>query len=158
MWLARASTDSQALWPEEVRDYRVLVADDVPLSLRSAREALQGLVHKPVMVESEASLVATLRDRQQLWDVVVVDRRLFRDRTIEVMADLERERRRPRVIVMGQLTDSARERTSLGKVVAIANGHSTTGAKANGFGNKGTSAEGICAEGSAAPAFDRGGQ
>lgn len=118
MWLARASTDSQALWPEEVRDYRVLVADDVPLSLRSAREALQGLVHKPVMVESEASLVATLRDRQQLWDVVVVDRRLFRDRTIEVMADLERERRRPRVIVMGQLTDSARERTSLGKVDA----------------------------------------
>ncbi len=118
MCLARASTDSQVLWPEEVKDYRVLVADDVPLSLRSARAALKGLVHEAVMVESEASLVATLRDRQQLWDVVVIDRRLFGDRTIEVMGHLERERRRPRVIVMGQLTDSARERTSLGKVDA----------------------------------------
>jgi two-component system, sensor histidine kinase and response regulator len=116
LYLARASTDSHVIWPEEVRDYRVLVADDVPLSLRSAKAALQGLAHDAVMVESETALVATLRDRQQIWDVVVIDRRLFGNRTIEVMSSLERERRRPWVIVMGQLTDSARERTSLGKV------------------------------------------
>jgi PAS domain S-box-containing protein len=114
--VARASVDSQVLWPEEVRDFRVLVADDLPLSLRAASEALHGLIHEAVMVGSEAALAATLRDRQLLWDVVVIDRRLFGPRTLEVLAHLEREKRRPRVIVMGQLTDSSRERTALGEV------------------------------------------
>jgi len=114
--IARTAQDSAALWPEDVRDYRVLVADDVPLSLRAAREALMGLSHEPVMVESEAALIATLRDRQQLWDVLVIDRRLFGNRTMEALRIMERERRKPRIIVMGQLTDSARERTSLSEV------------------------------------------
>jgi len=117
--LARASQDVNALWPEEVRSYRVMVADDVPLSLRSAKAALQGLANDPVMAESEAALAATLRDRQLLWDLVVIDRRLFGERTIEALASLERQKRRPHVIVMEQLTDSARERTSLGKVDAF---------------------------------------
>jgi PAS domain S-box-containing protein len=117
--VARASVDSQVLWPEEVREFRVLVADDQPLSLRAARQALQGLNHEAVMVGSEAALAATLRDRQLLWDVVVIDRRLFGPQTLEVLAHLERENRRPRLIVMGQLTDSARERTTLGEVAGF---------------------------------------
>ena len=74
--------------------------------------ALTGLVHAPVMVQSEAALVAALRDRQQLWDVLIIDRRLFGERTSETLSILGREKRRPRVVVLGQLTDSVRERAS----------------------------------------------
>jgi PAS domain S-box-containing protein len=118
MCIARATPDGKAVWPAEVRDYRVLVADDVPLSLRSADAALHGLAHEPVMVESEAGLIATLRDRQQLWDVVIIDRRLFGERAMETLRNLEREKRKPRVIVLGRLTDSARERAALSDVSA----------------------------------------
>lgn len=114
--IARTPHDNSVLWPEEVRDFRILVADDVPLSLRAAREALIGLTNEPVLVESEAALVASLRDRQHLWDVVVIDRRLFGNRTMETLRTMEKDRRKPRIIVLGQLTDSARERTSLSEV------------------------------------------
>jgi two-component system, sensor histidine kinase and response regulator len=114
--VACVSVDSQGRWPEEVRDFRVLVADDVALSQRAAREALHGLAHEAVMVGSEAALAATLQDRQLLWDVVVIDRRLLGPQTLAVLAHLEHEKRRPRVIVMGQLTDSAQERAALGQV------------------------------------------
>ena len=112
----RASVDCQALWPKEVRDYRVLVVDDVPASLHAAGAALEGLSSRPVMAKSEAALAAALRDREQKWDVVVVDRRLLGTEAMRALGALEKERRMPRLILMGQLTDSAQDRASLNDV------------------------------------------
>lgn len=104
------------LWTEQERDLRLLVADNVALSRRAAELALSGLNQPPLILDSEEAVAAALRDRHQLWDVLVIDRRLFGDQTIEALKLLEKEKRKPRVVVLGQLTDSARERSSLGGV------------------------------------------
>ena len=114
--IARATPENAFAWPGEVRDYRILAADDIPMSLSAARAALHGLAAEPLFVENEAALIASLRDRHQFWDVVVVDRHLFGQRTIDTLRALEREKRKPRVILLGQLIETARERTALSDV------------------------------------------
>ena len=116
--IARAPIDGAALWPEEVRQHRVLVVDDVPASLHAARAALDGLAFKPVTLGSEDALIPLLIDPQHKWDVLVIDRRLLGPRTVEALRLLEGAQRSPRLIVMGQITDSSLERSSLGTIAA----------------------------------------
>ena len=110
------NADASFLWPEATRDYRVLIADPIGLSAQASKAAFDGLHHPPVIMEREASVVSALHDPKLLWDVLVIDRRLFGSRTMEALKQLAKERRKPRVIVLGQLTDSVRERSSLSGV------------------------------------------
>ena len=110
------NADATFLWSDVARDYRVLIADPVPLSARAAKAAFDGLIHPPVTMERESSVVSALLDPKLLWDVLVIDRRLFGSRTMDALSQLTKERRKPRVIVLGQLTDSVRERSSLSGV------------------------------------------
>jgi CheY-like chemotaxis protein/HPt (histidine-containing phosphotransfer) domain-containing protein len=108
-------------WPGASKDFRVLLADPVPLSLEAARLALHGLVHPPGLAEREASAVSALLDPALHWDVLVIDRRLFGQRTMDALVQLEQTGRKPHVILLGRLTDSARERSSLVGTDAILN-------------------------------------
>ncbi|SKA93198.1 PAS domain S-box-containing protein [Prosthecobacter debontii] len=103
-------------WSDREKDLRVLVADDVLLSRRAAELALKGLSQPALIVDNEAAAVAALLDPQSVWDLLVIDRRLFGDRSMDTLKILEKEKRRPKVIILGQLTDSARERSALGGV------------------------------------------
>jgi len=92
------------------RDLRVLIADDAPLSLRAAKLALTGMNHAPLTVETEEAAASALLDSGQVWDVLVINRRVYGERVAGVLDELEKKSRRPRVILLGQLTDSVRER------------------------------------------------
>lgn len=94
-------------------DLRVLIADDAPLSLRAAKLALTGMNHAPLTVETEEAAASALRDPGQVWDVLVINRRVYGDLVAGVLDELEKRSRRPRVIMLGQLTDSVRERLDL---------------------------------------------
>lgn len=100
-------------WTGASRQLRVLLADPVPLSLEAARIALQGLTHPPGLADREASAVAALLDPALCWDILVIDRRLFGQLIMEALLRLEGLGRKPRVILLGRLTDSARERSTL---------------------------------------------
>jgi PAS domain S-box-containing protein len=99
-------------WTEEERALRVIVADEVAASRRAALLALADLNPMPIEVMSEAALNRALAEPGKHWDVVVMDRRLFGDMTADTLKLLEQRGCRPRVIVLGQLTDSARERSA----------------------------------------------
>ena len=102
------------IWPDTLKAARILVADDVPLSLRSAGTSLHGIIHEPMLVESEAALVAVLRTKTQSWDFAIIDRNLYGKRTADALESLTLQGRAPRVVVMGQLSDSARDASELG--------------------------------------------
>jgi two-component system, sensor histidine kinase and response regulator len=89
---------------------RILIADDAPLTLRAAKLALASLTHPPLPVETEESAVAALLETGQVWDILIINRRLYGDLMAAALAELGERSRRPRVITLGQLTDSARER------------------------------------------------
>lgn len=108
--------DATPVWPQTARSFRVMIADPVELSARSTQLALEGLEHKPVVMEREAAVASALLDPKLLWDVLIIERRLFGHRTMEALKQLARENRKPRVILVGQLTDSVRERSSLSGV------------------------------------------
>ncbi|MEQ1839377.1 MAG: ATP-binding protein [Verrucomicrobiales bacterium] len=91
-------------------DLRILLADDAPLSLRAAKLALAGISHPPLAVETEEAATAALLDQGQVWDVILINRRLYGDLIAGALEELARTSRRPRVITLGQLTDSVRER------------------------------------------------
>ena len=110
------NAESHRVWSEKTRDFRVMVADPVPLSLKATKAALSGLDNMPVTLEREASVVSALLDPKLLWDVLIVDRRLFGQKTMDALIQLEKENRKPHVILLGQLTDSVRERSSLSGV------------------------------------------
>ena len=110
-----ASHDSSIYWLERERDLRILVADDVALSRKAAHMALAGLKHEPLILDSEAAAAAAMRDPQKIWDVLVIDRRLFGPHLMETLSLLEAENRKPPLIVLGQLSDSVRERSLIGE-------------------------------------------
>ncbi len=101
-------------WPDELKDARIIVADDVPLSLRAARAALDGISREPMMVESEAALVAALRSREEAWAFAIIDRNLYGKRTADALESLSNQGRAPKVVVLGQLSDSSRDPSELG--------------------------------------------
>ena len=92
------------------RDLRILIADDAPHSLRAAQFALSGASYPPLLVKTEEAVAAALLEAGQVWDVLLINRRLYGDLVAAALEEMARASRRPRVITMGQLTDSARER------------------------------------------------
>lgn len=111
--LARQEEDAGVHWPESVHRWRVVVADDLERSLEAARSALQGLEQEPLMLMEDAALAEVLEDGNGRWDLVILGRRLYGERVEEVLERLAADGKKPRVILMGQMTDSARERTEL---------------------------------------------
>lgn len=104
------SAETRILLTPAERDLRILIADDAPLSLRAAKLALAGMNHPPLGVATEEAAVAALLENGQVWDVLLINRRLFGDLTADALEEMEEKSRRPRVITLGQLTDSVRER------------------------------------------------
>ena len=104
------STEPPILLTPAERDLRILIADDAPLSLRAAKLALAGMNQSPLGVETEDAAVAALLENGQVWDVLLINRRLYGDLTAEALKEMEEKGRRPRVVTLGQLTDSVRER------------------------------------------------
>jgi len=104
------SVETHILLTAAERDLRILIADDAPLSLRAAKLALAGMNHPPVTVETEEAAVAALLEIGQVWDILLINRRLYGDLTADALTEMEGKSRRPRVITLGQLTDSVRER------------------------------------------------
>ena len=111
--LARTGEDGGWAWAEAVRGWRVVVADETAGSLEAAQAALEGMEREPRVVMGERALVEALEGGGEAWDVVIVGRRLYGEETMAALRRLEAESRKPRVIVMGQMTDSARERSEL---------------------------------------------
>ena len=111
-----AHSDSGFHWPDKVRDFRVLIGDPVPLSARATTMALEGLAHAPVTLERESAIASALLDPKLVWDVLIIERRLYGPRTMDALKQMDKQGRRPRVVLVGQLTDSVRERSSLGGV------------------------------------------
>jgi two-component system, sensor histidine kinase and response regulator len=111
--IARGAEETTVQWPETVKGWRVLVADEVESSLEAARAALQGLEHEPQLRNGEDDLIQALMDPLRGLDLVILSRRLYSDPVAERLKELERTGRKPRVILMGQMTDSARERAEL---------------------------------------------
>lgn len=104
------STETHILLTPAERDLRILIADDAPLSLLAAKLALAGMNHAPLGVETEDAAVAALLENSQVWDVLIINRRLYGDLTADALEEMDEKGRRPRVITLGQLTDSVRER------------------------------------------------
>jgi len=92
-------------WPKELLDYRVVVADESPTSLRAARAALKGVINDPHLLQSEEALVAALKDPNLTWNVVVISQFLFGKATLEALHDLGLKNQKPRLIVLGQHSD-----------------------------------------------------
>ncbi len=104
------NAETRHLLTQTDRDLRVLIADDDPLSLRAAKLALTGMNHPPLAVGTEEAAASALGDPGQVWDVLVINRRIYGDLVAGALDELKRKSRRPRVILLGQLTDSVRER------------------------------------------------
>lgn len=111
--IARREEDLGSRWPESVQGWRVVVADDLERSLEAARSALQGMQREPLMLMGDSALVEALEEEEGRWDLVILGRRLYGERVAEVMEKLEAKGKKPWVILMGQMTDSARERAEL---------------------------------------------
>jgi PAS domain S-box-containing protein len=108
--LVEENAETRHLLTQAERDLRVLIADDAPLSLLAAKLALTGMNHPPLAVETEEAAASALGDPGQVWDVLVINRRVYGDLVAGALDELKRRSRRPRVILLGQLTDSVRER------------------------------------------------
>lgn len=102
--------------PTELLHYRVLVADESPTSLQAASAALTGVIHDPLLVESEEALVSALKNQDQIWNVAVISHALFRNTTLEALHDLEQKNQKPRLIVLGQHSDPSSMFTALTNV------------------------------------------
>jgi len=108
--LGGEKAEGHSFFTSSGRDLRILIADDAPLSLRAAKLALAGISHPPLAVETEEAASAALLDREQVWDVILINRRLYGDLIAGGLEELAKSSRRPRVITLGRLTDSVRER------------------------------------------------
>lgn len=110
--IARTREETGTDWPAVVKAWRVVVADELESSLESARAALQGLNEEPLTVSGEAALAKELAGGRR-YDLVVMGRRLYGDQIQEVLKTLEAKGQKPWVILMGQMTDSAKDTADL---------------------------------------------
>lgn len=98
---------------EAIRDLRVLIADEVALSRRAAMLALADTNYPPHIVTNDAEAIQALEESGPGWDLLLISSRLFGDEMGAALGRLGENSRRPRVIVLGQLTDSIRCRMNL---------------------------------------------
>ena len=108
------TAETLSLLTPSARDLRILIADSSPLSRRAAKLALTGINHAPLAVGTEEAVAAALLDSAQVWDILLINRHLYGNLTAEALKEMDEKNRRPRVIILGQLTDSVRERIAPG--------------------------------------------
>lgn len=108
-----ATSESEPVLPSEIRGKRVLIADEVSLSRHAAVLALAGTEYPPLAVASDREAIHELKMRRGQWDILLISSRLFGEGISDVLKEMDGSSTRPRVILMGQFTDSMRNRAVL---------------------------------------------